>query len=80
MRDTSGGYGNHPEVKRWKGLLIALHKRHARVAREMKRRGWRHESDLAKSKWMTVCESDANPAPWDDQIAVLKAKECECKV
>lgn len=79
-RDTSGGYGSHPEVKRWKGHLEALRKRHAKVAREMQRRGMKHESNLANSKWMVVGESDRNPKPWDDQKAKLAAKGCACKV
>jgi len=70
------GYADHPEVKRWRGKLGALARRHDAVSAEMTKRGYRHLSPL--------------PSPIDDeqqdvllntlaeQRELLKAKRCEC--
>lgn len=77
-RTTSSAYANHPEVKRWKGHLPALKRRHNRVAREMKDRGMNHQSPLPFAK--SVKGSSKNPDPWDDQTSSLSAKPCKCEV
>lgn len=44
------GYANHPETKRWRGRLAALHRRHEEQVAEMERRGYRHLSPLHRGE------------------------------
>lgn len=75
---SAGGYTNHPEVKRWKGHLPALKRRHNQLAREMKARGMNHQSPLQFAK--SVKGSTKFPKAWDDQKAALGKKGCDCKI
>ena len=78
LKRGEGGYSNHPEVKRWAGRKYFLYQRHQAVAREMKRRGFKHKSYLQPKGPSTTINGP--PLPWDDQLAKLKAKGCECKI
>ncbi len=44
------GFANHPETKRWRGKLAALYKRHEQQIKEMKKRGYNHQTPLDKRK------------------------------
>ena len=73
------GYSNHPEVIRWKGKLKALYLKHERIVNEMKKRGYKHNSPLniifaaGKDKQDELIDSV------NEQIIILKNKNCECK-
>lgn len=72
------GYARHPETARWRGHLPALRLRHARVAEEMRRRGYRHRSHIAPPRRSVI-----PPAPLlsiRDQRRRLAAKGCACRV
>lgn len=72
------GYARHPETLRWAGKLAALYRRHERVVAEMRRRGYRHASPLAKrfakgaARQRTYVDSPAR------QREILRAKPCPC--
>ncbi|GAC1486694.1 MAG: pyrimidine dimer DNA glycosylase/endonuclease V [Candidatus Limnocylindrales bacterium] len=72
----SAGYSRHPETRRWVGKLPALAARHARVAEEMRSRGYRHASPMRATRGTgrqrTLILSRA------DQLARLEAKPCPC--
>jgi hypothetical protein len=72
------GYRHHPEVQRWVGKLAALHRRHAMLVEEMKRRGYRHrsplDSSLATGERVQDCYVDT-PAV---QRCLLRNKPCGC--
>lgn len=89
------GYASHPEVKRWKGHLLALYARHAAQVTEMARRGYNHRSPLEGPSsanadrvkdnlwWPNVRESSTWPELWqslEDQRAALVAKGCGCQL
>ena len=75
------GYRNHPETRRWVGKLCHLAARHEALVDEMKRRGWNHNSFLKD-----IPDYDHNePTPafvhsLKEQIAILRAKGCDCRV
>jgi hypothetical protein len=74
------GYSRHPETLRWKGKLRALYTRHGKLVKEMRKRGYKHRSNLS-SKLATgskrQCAYIDTPKV---QINILKRKRCGCKV
>jgi hypothetical protein len=75
-RGNSGGYSNHPEVKRWVGKLDALKKRHDMVVDEMTERGYNHHSPMR-----LVGDDDEQKVLIDsmsEQIDWIKSKGCDC--
>ena len=72
------GYRHHPETKRWEGKLAALYQRHQKLVKEMKKRGYNHQSPLdkkyAKGKPDQSIFVDSIPR----QKKILKAKPCKC--
>ena len=74
------GFSHHPEVIRWKGKLKALYLKHEEITYEMKIRGYKHNSPLnivfatGKNKQYELIDSV------NEQIIILKNKDCECKV
>ena len=74
------GYSCHPETLRWKGKLKALYLRHDALVMEMERRGYQHRSLLDKKlavgkSWQTDFVNSRK-----EQIAILRAKGCACRV
>lgn len=79
LTNDKKGYRNHPEVKRWEGKLWHLTLRHARLWGEAQKR-YNHRWKILPN-WQLYVDIYSNaPDPWDDQIATLKSKGCECKV
>ena len=75
------GYRNHPELKRWRGKLLALYNRHNAQVEEMTRRGWNHQSPLNILMVSDMCiVQDEQWQTTEKQIAILKEKGCDCKV
>ena len=74
------GYSKHPETQRWKGKLAALYRRHEELVKEMKKRGYNHNSDLdyrlAKGGRIQKDYVDS----YSEQISILRRKKCSCKV
>lgn len=72
----SNGWRNHPEAKRW--TADKLRAAHDWTVSAMKQRGYKHKTPLPDGAY----DHDW-PAPWqpiDEQIKVLRDKQCQCKV
>ena len=72
----SEGYSRHSETRRWVGKLPALAIRHARVADEMRSRGYRHASPMRAGRGSKVQRSRLLSS--GGQLARLAAKPCPC--
>ena len=72
------GYSKHPETIRWIGKLKALYIRHEILVKEMKKRSYRHNSDLSTrfAVGNKTQEVFVNSIP--EQIKILKKKNCPC--
>lgn len=72
------GYANHPETRRWRGKLRALYLRHWKLAKEMKKRHFNHNSPLdpnlatGKSRQTEYVDAPGR------QRQILTAKGCRC--
>lgn len=80
LTENKKGYSHHPETLRWVGKLKALFARHQNLVKEMKNRGYNHYSDLdiklAKGKPL----QDFFLSSHDEQMKILKGKNCTCEV
>lgn len=74
------GYSQHPETKRWVGKLSALYARHESLVVEMEGRGYKHNSPLDKSLATGSEVQDVFLHTKDEQIAIIKAKQCFCLI
>ncbi len=74
------GFANHPETRRWRGKLKALYDRHEETVREMRRRGYRHDSPLDEGLATGVATQDEYVDPPDEQIRILRGRKCACGV
>ena len=72
------GYSFHPETRRWRGKLAALHRRHERLVDEMRRRGYRHASPLPHELATGSAEQDLLIDSIDEQLRMLREKPCDC--
>lgn len=72
------GYANHPETRRWRGRLAALHARHEEEVAEMARRGFRHASPLDRRLATGEARQTEYIDSLEDQRARLAEKDCEC--
>ncbi len=72
------GYSRHPETLRWKGRLKALYFRHNLLVKEMRRRGYNHNSPLdkklARGAKRQIYYIDKPSA----QKEILTRKKCDC--
>lgn len=71
-----GSYKKHPAVREFSHAPQYLWVRLKKVREEMLRRGY-HPKDLPVYNF-----SPLSPTPWqtlEEQIAILKAKNCDCK-
>jgi hypothetical protein len=74
------GYRHHPETRRWEGRLAALYRRHARLVREMDRRGFRHASPLDRRRATGSPRQTRRLESLAQQRRRLAAKPCACPV
>ena len=74
------GYVNHPETLRWRGKLKALYIRHNNLVNEMNKRGYNHKSPLDKDFAIGDEIQNIFVDSIDDQIKILKNKNCKCKI
>ena len=72
------GYSQHPETKRWVGKLNALYLRHQALVKEMKKREYRHMSELPGALATGKKKQDAMINTVDEQIQILRKKNCLC--
>lgn len=78
LTEKKKGYSKHPETMRWIGKLKALYNRHESQVDEIKKRGYRHQSNLQKN--LAVGSSTQNEFinTVEEQILILKGKGCNC--
>lgn len=74
------GYAHHPETRRWEGKLAALYARHEALVAEMARRGYRHASPLDPALATGEAVQDEYVDTPEEQVALLRAKRCDCRV
>lgn len=74
------GFSRHPETLRWKGKLKALYLRHEDLVREMKRRGYRHQSPLDRHLAQGKNKQEDFVDSLEEQARILKEKKCGCKI
>ena len=80
ITEKKRGYSMHPETLRWNGKLKAMYQRHEKLVDEMKRRGYNHHSPLDKRKATGNEIQNEFVNSVEEQIQILKKKECSCKV
>jgi uncharacterized protein (TIGR02328 family) len=74
------GFARHPETVRWRGKLKALYKRHELLVAEMARRGYRHQTPLPAAEARGQAEQKEYKDTPAEQVRILKAKGCGCRV
>ena len=80
LTGDKAGYRHHPETLRWEGRLAALYARHAELVSEMQARGYRHASPLDPRLATGAAIQDRYVDPPERQLAILRAKACDCDV
>lgn len=78
LTNDKKGYRNHPETKRWEGKLKALYERHEKLVKEIKRRGYNHQSPLDKKLASGKLKQDEFVNTKAEQRIILKHKDCDC--
>lgn len=73
------GYSLHPETIRWKGKLRALYIIHEEIVKEMKERGYNHNSPLEEKLAIGDDEQRVFVETVEEQMKILTSKKCECK-
>ena len=74
------GYSKHPETLRWKGKLKALYSRHQKLVKEMKIRGYRHNSPLNRKLALGRAKQVDFIDSYKTQVNILRRKKCGCKI
>lgn len=74
------GYSQHPETKRWVGKQAALYNRHAKLVKEILRRGYRHQSPLNKKQAIGLVRQRTYVNSKAEQHIILKHKDCDCPI
>ena len=74
------GYAKHPETLRWKNKLRALYLRHKKLDKEMKKRGYKHNSPLNSKLARGSKMQNKFVDSYSDQVKILRRKKCGCKV
>lgn len=74
------GYSKHPETIRWVGKLKAMYLRHEEQVKEMKHRGYNHQSPLNIKNATGKSKQDIFVDTPSKQIQILKQKSCPCKI
>ncbi len=80
LTQSKKGYAHHPEVLRWQGKLQALYRRHEALVAEMDKRGYRHQSPIHEGLATGMGTQDRFVNTCEEQIQILKKKQCTCKV
>ncbi len=80
LHKGKGGYAQHPETLRWIGKLKALFIRHEMLVAEITKRGYTHNSPLAKELATGSDIQDKLLQTLKEQEELLRNKPCECYV
>ena len=74
------GFARHPETVRWRGKLAAMYQRHDALVAEMGRRGYRHQTPLPAAEATGLAEQREYKDSPAEQVRILRAKGCGCRV
>ena len=74
------GFARHPETARWRGKLKALYQRHESLVAEMGRRGYQHQTPLPPAEAVGLAEQSEYKDTPAEQVRILRAKGCGCRV
>jgi hypothetical protein len=74
------GFSRHPETARWRGKLAALYRRHEALVAEMANRGYRHATPLPEAEATVLALQDEYKDTPSEQVRILRAKGCGCRV
>lgn len=74
-----GGYSRHPETLRWVGKKKALYLRHELQVKEFIKRGYLHNSPLETKYIKGSGKQQLFINSIEEQILLLRRKQCECK-
>lgn len=77
---NKSGYSFHPETLRWKDKLSALYARHEELTKEMKSRGYNHNSPLDKRLAVGSKKQTKLIHTVEQQLKILQSKNCNCNV
>ena len=80
LTNDKKGYSKHPETLRWKGKLRSLYARHQKLVKEMVKRGYIHQSPLPRELAKGSSKQEEFVNSYKEQISILKAKRCSCKL
>ncbi|WKT58629.1 pyrimidine dimer DNA glycosylase/endonuclease V [Candidatus Nitrosotenuis chungbukensis] len=80
LTEDKTGYSFHPETLRWVGKLPALYTRHEKLVKEMKNRGYNHNSPLDKKHAVGIKKQTKFVHSTKQQITILRSKNCNCAV
>lgn len=78
LNESKPAFKNHPETRRWPGKLKALYGRHQVLVKEMKKRGYKHNSPLDKKLAKGQASQNFYLQSIRKQKAILKKKPCGC--
>ena len=80
ITENKKGYSLHPETLRWIGKLKALYLRHEELVKEMKNRGFNHQSPLDRKYAKGKSKQEKFIDLPEKQLKILKNKNCKCLV
>ena len=80
LTNDKKGYSRHPETLRWRGKLKSVYLRHQKQVKEMERRGYEHHSPLPKKLSKGNSKQKTYVNSYQEQIEILKAKNCSCSL
>jgi Pyrimidine dimer DNA glycosylase len=80
LTSDKAGYRHHPETRRWEGRLAALYARHTALVEEMHARGYRHASPIDARLATGAAVQDHYLDSPAEQAAILRSKDCDCRV
>lgn len=78
INNNKKGFSRHPETQRWRGKLKALYLRHQKLAEEMIKRGFKHQSPLDKRLARGKDKQNFYLDLPEKQKLILRNKPCQC--
>ena len=78
INNRKKGFSRHPETERWRGKLKALYLRHQKLADEMIKRSFRHQSSLDKRQARGKAVQNVYLQTPHQQREILKKRNCLC--
>jgi hypothetical protein len=80
LTEGKQGYAHHPEVRRWRGKLRALYRKHQEIVTEMLARGYQHNSPLDPALAIGAEQQNTFVDSYEEQVRTLRDKGCDCRI